>query len=129
MQTKKFSNLSKLSTYSLIASLALVLFALMASVVSFLGSFTILQAGLKDRFLALDYTQKLSFGVLTVAILMGVSLFSASNFLSVRIEEIEESVGSVLLSVLSFILSILLLAIFYFSFSYFISYLSTRFWS
>lgn len=104
MQTKNSSNLSKISTYSLIVSLDLVLFSLISSAVSFLGSFLIFQLGFKDRFLALEDTQKLSFGVLGVAILMGVSLFSASNFLSVRMEEIEESVGSVLLSILSTLL-------------------------
>ena len=129
MQTKNSSSLSKVSTYSLIVSLALVLFSLISSLISFVGSFFIFQFGFNDKFLALDYTQKLSSGILVVAILMGISLFSANNFLSVRMEEIEESVGSVLLSILSLILSTLLLVLFYFSFSYFISYLSTRFWS
>jgi hypothetical protein len=129
MQTKNSQILYTISTYSLIASLALSLFSFVFGGISFLASFAIINIGLKQRFLEIENTQKTALGILSVFVIMSACLFWANSFLTPRMEEIEESVGKVLLSVLAIILSILLLILFYFSFSYFFSFLSTRFWS
>ena len=129
MKPKQSLILYKTSTYSLVASLALVFFSFIAGSISFLGSLILVASGLKERVLEFEANERLAFGAVSTLVIMSLSLFWANSFLNPRMKEVEESVGRVLLSVLASILSILLLVLFYFSFSYFFSYLSTRFWS
>lgn len=124
------SNLpSKISTVSLIGSLSLIFFALVSGLVSLIFSFIVFQLGFKSRILDLPALQNLSFGILVTMIIMGFSLFYSQKWLHPRMEEVRESVGQNLLTILSIILSIILLLLFYFGYANFLSFLFTRFWS
>jgi|GEM_PF-5501660 len=124
------SNLpSKISNFALIGSLSLIIFALISSFTSLIFSFLVTSLGFKNRILDLPDLQNLSFGILLTMILMGFSLFYSQKWLHPRMEEVRESVGQNLLTILSIILSIILLLLFYFGYANFLSFLFTRFWS
>jgi amino acid transporter len=129
METRTSNLPSKISTISLIGSLSLLIFGFVSAIFSLIFSFSVFQLGFKDDFLNLPWIQNLSLGIILIMVIMAFSLFYAKKWLHPRMEEVKESVGVNLLTVLSIILSIILLLLFYFGYANFLSFLFTRFWS
>ena len=128
MKNTEQSLSTKISAVSLLGSLTLLIFAVISSFSSLIISFVIVQFGFKDKILNQSGNQNLVIIILLTMITMALSLFYAKKWLEPRIEEVRESVGTNMLNILSVILSIVLLLMFYFGYANFLSFLFNRFW-
>lgn len=128
LMQKNTSTLFKLSLSGLVISLALVLFTFTAGFSWVIFSWGVSEFNFKNQVLAIDFYQRLVFGLGFTVLNMSISLFFSQSFLRPRMEEIVDSVGEVTLAVLSLILSIMLFILFYFSFSMVFQYTHNNYW-
>jgi hypothetical protein len=128
MSSQKIGRLSQVSRISLLVSLTLVIFGLISSVFYLGFSLAVFQLDLKDSFFSLDQNIRYGFIFFIIFAVMSCSLIFSEKWLNPRLEEIEESLESVSLFYLSFFLTLVMLGLFYFGFSMYLSFINNRFW-
>jgi len=118
----------RLSHFSLVVSGSLILFGLISSLISLTFSYLAGVLKYKSWVLTLPSWQVLVVISSLTFLLMTGCLYFAENFINNKTDDLEESVGQRMIVVVSAVLFVSVLVVFYFGFSIFLSFLYNNFW-
>lgn len=119
---------TKISKTALVVSFALFIFSVNSLIFGFIASFLLKQMNYTSWILSQETWKILTVISILVFILISFSLYFSENWMNYRIQKIQKAVGKISLLILSVILTITLLAITYYGFSLFFSFLYNEYW-
>jgi uncharacterized protein YacL len=129
MQKKPEKWMGEISKFCLSGGIAILLFYIISSILGFLFSYLINILGYKDQILSINQNTSLIATILITFLIVSSCLLVSEIFVYKRLPAIEKRLPPLFLLVLSSVFFIIIGLIFYFSFSYTLSFIHNLFWS